>query len=112
MSYVSPLAIIISNCTYRKLYAEEKEKTKDSKSRQKRDKHLLAAKPDPLHPEPPSDKLLSWQRAVGMVSSASQLAVCMSELEMCVAWEKSNTIVVSVCAGMHAYQSSYRVLSR
>ncbi len=70
---------------------------KDSKSRQKRDRHLPTVTPNSPHVEPPSDKLLSWRNAMSEVSSASQLAVCMSELEACVAWEKSNTIVVSEC---------------
>ncbi len=80
------------------MYAEEKEKVKDPKSRNKKDKQSLATTTlDSSYIEPPSDKLMMWRQAVGMVSSASQLAVCVSELEMCVAWEKSNTIVVSGC---------------
>ena len=96
--YVQHCTIVFTNLLivrHRKLYMEEQERVKDSKSRLKKDHPSLAVRRDSTQLELPSDKLLSWRRAVGVVSSASQLAVCMSELEVCIAWEKSNTIVVS-----------------
>ncbi len=98
--YVLHCTIVFTNLLivrHRKLYMEEQERVKDSKSRLKKDHPSLAVRRDSTQLELPSDKLLSWRRAVGVVSSASQLAVCMSELEVCIAWEKSNTIVVSEC---------------
>lgn len=40
-------------------------------------------------------ELLHWRQAVGSASSASQLWVCLSQLESCIAWEKSVMRVVS-----------------
>ena len=76
---------------------QEREREVSSKSKQgtKRDRTPLAVRRDSSPLELPSENLLSWRRAVVNAKSASQLAVCMSELEVCVAWEKSNYIVVS-----------------
>ncbi len=95
-----PFSLIVR---HRKLYMEEQERVKDLKSRLKKDRPSLAIRRDSTQLELPSDKLLSWRKAVGVVSSASQLAVCMSELEMCIAWEKSNTIVVSSIHQVHVH---------
>ena len=50
---------------------------------------------DPPTQEEPTEELLNWQGAIAMVTSASQLAVLASQLNSCVAWEKSPTKVVS-----------------
>lgn len=48
--------------------------------------------------EEPTEELLVWQGAVTMVTSASQLAVLASQLNNCVAWEKSPTkVFCQVC---------------
>ena len=44
--------------------------------------------------ELPSEELLKWRSAVEVATSASQLAVCLSELERCITWEKSSSVVV------------------
>ena len=44
--------------------------------------------------ELPSEGLSKWRAAVERATSASQLAVCASQLEKCVTWEKSSSVVV------------------
>ena len=67
---------------------------KDQSKSKRRDRSNLAARRDTASLELPTEKLLKWRRAVKDALSASQLALCMCELERCVAWEKSSTIVV------------------
>lgn len=77
-----------------KVYAEEQEK--DHSKSKRRDRSNLAIRRDSTPLELPTEKLLRWRRAVKDAMSASQLALCMCELERCIAWEKSGTIVVSL----------------
>ena len=44
-----------------------------------------------------SEALLQWREAVKSSISASQVAVCISQLDRSIAWEKSPMKVVSVC---------------
>ena len=82
------------HATCSKVYAEEQEK--DHSKSKRRDRSNLAIRRDSAPLELPTEKLLRWRRAVKDAMSASQLALCMCELERCVAWEKSSTIVVSL----------------
>ena len=75
-----------------KVYAEEQEK--DHSKSKRRDRSNLAIRRDSTPLELPTERLLRWRRAVKDAMSASQLALCMCELERCIAWEKSSTIVV------------------
>ena len=82
---------------YSKIYAQEqKDSSKSKHGTQRRDQVNLASRRDSLQLELPSENLLNWRQAVGGAMSTSQLAVSMCELENCIAWEKSNTIVVSL----------------
>jgi hypothetical protein len=48
--------------------------------------------------EEPTEDLINWQGAVSMVTSASQLAVLASQLDSCIAWEKSpSKVFCQVC---------------
>ncbi len=46
--------------------------------------------------ELPCEGLQMWRTAVERATSASQLAVCMSQLERSITWEKSSSVVVSI----------------
>ena len=41
--------------------------------------------------------LAKWRQAVSAATSSSQLAVCVNQLEKCIAWEKSPMKVVCTC---------------
>ena len=41
--------------------------------------------------------LTKWRQAIGAATSSSQLAVCVNQLERCIAWEKSPMKVVCTC---------------
>ena len=58
-----------------------------------RSSHVSRYEAPPI--ELPSEGLLMWRAAVEKATSASQLAVCASQLEGCVTWEKSSSVVVS-----------------
>ena len=95
---VSHFSALLHYITYRiihnsKLYSEEQGQN-HSKSK-RRDRSNLSARRDTAGLELPTEKLLRWRKAVNDATSASQLAMCMCELERCVAWEKSSTVVVS-----------------
>ena len=83
-----------NNIPCSKVYAEEQEK--DHSKSKRRDRSNLAIRRDSAPLELPTEKLLRWRRAAKDAMSASQLALCMCELERCIAWEKSTTIVVSL----------------
>lgn len=85
-----------------KIYAEEnaKEPTKSrggggGRGRNRECPTIMARREAPPI-ELPCEALLMWRRAVERATSASQLAVCMNQLETCVSWEKSNAVVVSI----------------
>ena len=56
---------------------------------------LVTPVPSPL-PVEGGSFLSQWRQAVSMATSASQLSVCMAQLERSIAWEKSLLKVVSL----------------
>lgn len=60
-------------------------------------------------PPPDPVALTKWKTAIVQATSSSQLAVCINQLERCIAWEKSPMKVVSllfhllVCVHIHVH---------
>ena len=78
-----------------KLYEEDLNSQPKSSGRgQGRNKDKTVQTPRHADSEPPTDSLLQWREAVSMAASASQLAVCVNQLDRCLAWERSTTKVV------------------
>ncbi len=81
-----------------KVYAEENKTKESSKPRGRWGRgdttaHTSHREAPPI--ELPCEGLQMWRTAVERATSASQLAVCMSQLERCITWEKSSSVVVS-----------------
>lgn len=91
----------ITTCHYlglcSKLYEEDlnSQPSKAGGRGQGRNKEKGSHTPKRAESEPPTDNLLKWREAVSKTMSASQLAVCVNQLDRCLAWERSATKVVS-----------------
>ncbi len=90
--FMSTLCVLFYD---RKLYEEENPKEKNKSKTTRRDRLNLSNRRDAPAMELPSDELLKWRNAVEAATSASQLAVCLSQLECCICWEKSRSVGVS-----------------
>lgn len=95
---VQSAGLSVSVLFHSKVYAEENTK-EPSKSRGGgrggRDTTISTTHREAPPIELPCEGLQMWRTAVEKATSASQMAVCMSQLERCITWEKSSSVVVS-----------------